>query len=724
MADNITLNAGSGGATLATDDDGTAQHQYVKLEFGADGVFTQVDASNPLPVDLGANNDVTVTGTVTANLGTIAGIALDATLAAQSAKLPATLGQKTKAAALAVTLASDEDALAVTAASLPLPTGAATAANQTTGNTSLATIAGDTTSIDGKITACNTGAVVVSSGAITETNSGAIKTAVEIIDNAVAASGGATGSGVVLMGKDSISGTASNLLSESGYLQIRNMNTTTSGVYIRPGTGVNLNTSAIGGTVAISAQQPGYSTLNLGKRVDDAAGVVDVGVANLAVRDDALGGLTPIEGDYANLRVDANGALWVIPSGTVTVDGSGVVQPVSGTVAVTGVATETTLAAQSAKLPAALGQKAMAASMAVVLASDQSAIPVTGAGGGTQYDEDDGHTTGDTGTMALAVRNDSDASLCGTTLDYTPLQVDANGFLKVNIKAGAGSGGTAMTDDAAFTAGTTNITPAGAMFDDVAPDSVDEGDGGVLRMSANRNLYATLRDAAGNERGANVDASNQLTVVEENSATIAGDTTSIDGKITACNTGAVVVSSGAITETNSGAIKTAVETIDNAISGSEMQVDVVAALPVGTNAIGKLAANSGVDIGDVDVTSLPDSIDGPGAPVIVSYTTDDINLAAATANQVLVAAQGADTQIWVYALVGTADDDGTISIQDEDDTALSGVMPVAANGGFAINPSGNFAMPWIKVATNKALECDTLVCAFDGIITWAKVDVS
>lgn len=46
-------------------------------------------------------------------------------------------------------------------------------------------------------------------------------------------------------------------------------------------------------------------------------------------------------------------------------------------------------------------------------------------------------------------------------------------------------------------------------------------------------------------------------------------------------------------------------TIAGAISGSEMQVDIVAALPAGTNAIGKLAANDGVDIGDVDVTSLP-----------------------------------------------------------------------------------------------------------------------
>lgn len=34
-------------------------------------------------------------------------------------------------------------------------------------------------------------------------------------------------------------------------------------------------------------------------------------------------------------------------------------------------------------------------------------------------------------------------------------------------------------------------------------------------------------------------------------------------------------------------------------------VAVGAALPAGTNAIGKLAANSGVDIGDVDVTSIP-----------------------------------------------------------------------------------------------------------------------
>lgn len=127
-----------------------------------------------------------------------------------------------------------------------------------------------------------------------------------------------------------------------------------------------------------------------------------------------------------------------------------------------------------------------------------------------------------------------------------------------------------------------------------------------------------------------LEAGGNLADVATDTGSIAGDTTSIDGKITACNTGAVVlaagtalvgkfsidqstananevvvksgsvtadlganndvtVTSGAITETNSGAIKTAVEKIDDAISGSEMQVDVVAALPAGTNLLGQVS---------------------------------------------------------------------------------------------------------------------------------------
>lgn len=64
--------------------------------------------------------------------------------------------------------------------------------------------------------------------------------------------------------------------------------------------------------------------------------------------------------------------------------------------------------------------------------------------------------------------------------------------------------------------------------------------------------------------------------------------------------------------TSNAAIQVAAEILDNAISGSEMQVDIVAALPAGTNNIGDVdvlslpalpAGNN--NIGDVDVASLP-----------------------------------------------------------------------------------------------------------------------
>lgn len=71
MVDNVTLNSGSGGASLATDDIGGVHHQRVKVQFGADGTATDVSSAAPLPVDLGANNDVTITsGSITANAGT------------------------------------------------------------------------------------------------------------------------------------------------------------------------------------------------------------------------------------------------------------------------------------------------------------------------------------------------------------------------------------------------------------------------------------------------------------------------------------------------------------------------------------------------------------------------------------------------------------------------------------------------------------------------------
>jgi len=76
---------------------------------------------------------------------------------------------------------------------------------------------------------------------------------------------------------------------------------------------------------------------------------------------------------------------------------------------------------------------------------------------------------------------------------------------------------------------------------------------------------------------------------------------------------------------------TTLTNLNNCIGTNELQVDIVASLPAGTNAIGKLAANSGVDIGDVDVTSLPLTFNSGNKDATcqrVVVATDDVNLAA------------------------------------------------------------------------------------------------
>lgn len=50
MADNVTLNAGSGGDTIAADDVGGAKYQRVKQAHGVDGVATDTSEDAPLPV--------------------------------------------------------------------------------------------------------------------------------------------------------------------------------------------------------------------------------------------------------------------------------------------------------------------------------------------------------------------------------------------------------------------------------------------------------------------------------------------------------------------------------------------------------------------------------------------------------------------------------------------------------------------------------------------------
>ncbi len=73
-----------------------------------------------------------VSGTVTANIGTSGSLALDGSITNLSAKF-GSLGQKTMAGSAPVVIASDQSAIPISAASLPLPSGASTEATLTGG---------------------------------------------------------------------------------------------------------------------------------------------------------------------------------------------------------------------------------------------------------------------------------------------------------------------------------------------------------------------------------------------------------------------------------------------------------------------------------------------------------------------------------------------------------------------------------------------------------------
>lgn len=67
-------------------------------------------------------------------------------------------------------------------------------------------------------------------------------------------------------------------------------------------------------------------------------------------------------------------------------------------------------------------------------------LRVTGVSG-SQYAEDTAHTTGDSGTMALAVRRDADTVIVSNDGDYSPLLTDSAGRLKVAATLAAGTNG-------------------------------------------------------------------------------------------------------------------------------------------------------------------------------------------------------------------------------------------------------------------------------------------
>ena len=262
---------------------------------------------------------------------------------------------------------------------------------------------------------------------------------------------------------------------------------------------------------------------------------------------------------------------------------------------------------------------------------------------GSEYAEDSAHTDADTGNFILGVRNDTLAALGGTDGDYVPFQMNSSGALYVEIATG-GSSDAVHVDDAAFTLG----SHKGMMMMGFAgTQSVDADDAGAIAMETDGSVHIH-------------DGGNTITVDGTVTANLSATDNAVLDNILTKNTEIDAVLD--TMDADTGAIKTAVEIIDNAISGSEMQVDVVASLPAGSAAIGKLAANSGVDIGDVDVTSLPASTN---TLEVVGDAAED---AAAAGNPLLAGGRYDDP----------GNDNSTVRSLDDNDVGALALDPTGA----------------------------------------------
>lgn len=136
-----------------------------------------------------------------------------------------------------------------------------------------------------------------------------------------------------------------------------------------------------------------------------------------------------------------------------------------------------------------------------------------------------------------------------------------------------------------------------------------------------------------------------------------------------------------------------------------LQVDIVGALPIGSNAIGKLAANTGVDIGDVDVLSLPsttfvagDGAYGLGVLIQGDDGTDRHNVACDTSGYLKVdlanQSDAADLKVTLdseevvlgtgSAAIGKLAANTGVDIGDVDVTSLPSTTFVAGDGAYGL----------------------------------------
>lgn len=193
---------------------------------------------------------------------------------------------------------------------------------------------------------------------------------------------------------------------------------------------------------------------------DDAHSSGDLGTMALAVRSDTKASTAGADGDYAALIQDADGDLYV---------------------------SDTVAQGSLASIDTAIGNIETSIDN---IEADVDAL---------RHNEDDAHVSGDSGTMALAVRSDTKASTAGTDGDYAALIQDADGDLYVSDTVAQGS--LASLD-----------TSIGNL--EHAEDSAhSSGDSGVMSLAVRADSDGSLVSADGDYAPLQVDADGKLKVV-------------------------------------------------------------------------------------------------------------------------------------------------------------------------------------------------------------------
>lgn len=443
--------AGAGTQYTEGDVDATIIGSALLWEDAGD-TLRAVSAAKPLPVEIitGGSSGVEYTeGDVDA---TITGKAMMME-GAGNALVPA---QGTVADGLLVNLGSNND---VTVASLPLPAGAATEATLST--------------LNGKVTACNTGAVVISSGSVTadtelttaDLDTGAGSDVRAVVGLVGAKSGGgqlipgdATAGLKVDLGADNdvtVSGTVTanagtDLNTSALALEAGNLATIAGDTTSLDGKITACNTGAVvvaSGSITVANAGAG-SAVNIqdGGNSITVDGSVTVTATNLDIRDLTPANDTVAIGDgvaTATIRnLAANDALNVAivdaAGDQITSFGGGTQYTEDAAAAANPVGTSPILVRQDT--PAGLvstdgdnvAQRGTNYGAAFVQVVTSAGAFVDSFGGGSQYAEDSAHSSGHIGTMSLGVRNDTRGTLAGTDGDYVPFQCNASGDVRVD----------------------------------------------------------------------------------------------------------------------------------------------------------------------------------------------------------------------------------------------------------------------------------------------------